>query len=61
MEKYEQKDSNEQQAVISPEELKKSLTLSDFIKGFNEKFKENITESTVRAMKHAIEVNILTT
>ncbi|XP_065358412.1 meiosis regulator and mRNA stability factor 1 [Calliphora vicina] len=56
MEKYDQKDSNEQQAVISPEELKKSLTLSDFIKGFNEKFKENTTESTVRAMKHALEI-----
>lgn len=56
VEKYEQKDANEQHATVSPEDLKKSLTLKEFIKGFNEKYKENTNESTIKAMKHAIEV-----
>ncbi|XP_046812509.1 uncharacterized protein LOC111675277 [Lucilia cuprina] len=57
VEKFDQNNqNNEQQVQVSPDELNKSLTLSEFIKGFNEKFKENTTESTIRAMKHALEI-----
>lgn len=54
MEKYDQKYND--QSVKSIPDIKELLTLKDFIKGFNEKNKENLTETTVRAMKHAIEV-----
>lgn len=58
IDKYEKKDSNEHLIIITPEDLRKSLILSDFIKGFNEKYKENTTESSIRAMKHALEVGL---
>ncbi|XP_013101916.2 meiosis regulator and mRNA stability factor 1 isoform X1 [Stomoxys calcitrans] len=38
------------------EAFKNLLTLEDFIKSFNEKNKETLTENTVKAMKHAIEI-----
>lgn len=38
---------------------KTQLTLKNFISNFNEKYKEDLTETKLRAMKHAIEVRIL--
>ncbi|XP_011292102.1 meiosis regulator and mRNA stability factor 1 [Musca domestica] len=49
-EMIEQKDSKDHEI------FKNLLTLNDFIKNFNEKYKETITEATVKAMKHAIEI-----
>lgn len=51
-EMFEQKDSKDHEI------FKNLLTLNDFIKNFNEKYKETITEATVKAMKHAIEVKL---
>lgn len=52
IEKCEQRDLNKQ-----TEQFTNSLTLNDFIKCFNAECKENLTECTVRAMKHAIEAS----
>ncbi|XP_075149215.1 meiosis regulator and mRNA stability factor 1-like protein [Haematobia irritans] len=38
------------------ENSKNLLTLNDFIKNFNEKNNDDLTECTVRAMKHAIDI-----
>lgn len=50
-EKIEQKDLKDQ------EDPKYVLTLQDFIDNFNEKNKDEITENTIKAMKHAIEAS----